>query len=394
MDIIELTRELISRANPEDPGDTRTIASFVTEYLDKGRGDVRQVEQGKHVSVVARKGSAQPTLALNGHLDVVGVTPGDWTSAPFEPDARGGYLYGRGSYDMKGGLAGLIRAFEQYEPDGIGLVLMAVADEESGGLHGTRSLLDDGVVRPDACIIGEPTGPDTSVVGRKGRMQIELTTHGEAAHGSEYPHRGDSAIEALANALTTTAPRLRMFAIDDAGWDEGVLQNTTGHDHHNEDGHDPETLKKLMHDVTVNVGLIDGGTAPNVVADEAQATLDIRYPPGADKDEIIDLLQRRLTDNNGITMNIERDKPPALLDRDEDIAQAVRACGVESVYSYASDDMAHFQAHDIPAIAYGPYRGADLHGVDEHVKMDDLRTLPDQYRDAMNQYQLRVQAAE
>lgn len=145
-------------------------------------------------------------FAFAGHLDV--VPPGDnWTSDPFEPTERGELLYGRGAVDMKSAIAAMVAAVAQV-PDEAGTISFIITgDEEGPALHGTRALIDwmeaEGI-RPDLCLVGEPTSVDRlgdmMKIGRRGSVNIWLSVEGQQGHVA-YPHLADNPIPRLVAML-------------------------------------------------------------------------------------------------------------------------------------------------------------------------------------------------
>ena len=146
---------------------------------------------------------ARPCLHLNGHLDVV-PAGGGWTCDPFGGDVRDGRIYGRGTADMKAGLAAAVYATEAIRRSGIELggtlEVSGTVDEESGGMAGVAWLAHRGVIaatRTDHVIIPEPFGVDRICVGHRGVFWAEIVTIGRVAHGS-MPSLGVSAIDPMA----------------------------------------------------------------------------------------------------------------------------------------------------------------------------------------------------
>ncbi len=176
---------------------------FETEYI-QGPGDDSQRPK---INVLGRRRGreARPALHLNGHFDV--VPPGEgWTVDPFGGEIRDGYLYGRGSADMKAGLAAAVFAAEAVRRAGIGLrgtvEISGTVDEESGGLAGVAHLAASGRVTSrttDYVIIPEPFSPGRICIGHRGVLWFRITARGRIAHGS-MPFLGTSAIDAAAEA--------------------------------------------------------------------------------------------------------------------------------------------------------------------------------------------------
>lgn len=179
---------------------------FICERID--RGGVR--------NLWAYHGSGGPVVCLAGHVDVVPSGPAErWTSAPFEPSERDGWLYGRGAADMKGAVAAMVTAAERLVADcpthpGM-LALLFTSDEEGEAVDGTAAVVDvlrqRGVVI-DACVIGEPTSDvrlgDTIKNGRRGSLSAVLRVRGEQCHIA-YPERGRNPINEALPALAELA---------------------------------------------------------------------------------------------------------------------------------------------------------------------------------------------
>jgi succinyl-diaminopimelate desuccinylase len=240
----------------ENPGGTEDdVAEVAMGILDDLDGSPRIVRgDAGRPSVVAGFGSAdRPALAWNGHLDV--VPAGDreaWRHPPFGAEIVQSRLIGRGAADMKGPIAAALAAVSAIRRSGVRLGgrldLHLAADEELAGLHGTKVLHERGHLDQDAAIVGEPTELNLALAQRGGAW-ITATARGTAAHGST-PHLGVSAITSMARFL------LRI---------EEIL---------------PDIEHPLVGRPTVNAALIDGGSAPNVVADRCVAEIDRRLIPG------------------------------------------------------------------------------------------------------------------
>src|SRR5688572_25792065 len=138
-------------------------------------------------------------FAFAGHLDV--VPPGEgWTSAPFSPERRGELLYGRGAVDMKGAIAAMVAAVAEIPRDAGTISFLITGDEEGPARFGTVALIDfalDMALRPDLCLVGEPTSVaqlgDTAKIGRRGSVNMWLSVKGAQGHVA-YPHLADNPI--------------------------------------------------------------------------------------------------------------------------------------------------------------------------------------------------------
>ena len=193
-------------------GERLLRGGFDVEYLE-AEGSAEHTRQHPRVNVVGtRDGTARgPVLHINGHFDVVPAGAG-WTVEPFAGVVRDGKLYGRGSCDMKAGLAAGFAAAEAIRRAGVSLPgtleISGTVDEESGGFAGVAWLARHGRVaawRTDYVIIPEPLGVDRICIGHRGVWWFEVILRGRIAHGS-MPFLGVSAIEhmgALLEAMRT-----------------------------------------------------------------------------------------------------------------------------------------------------------------------------------------------
>jgi acetylornithine deacetylase len=188
-DAVALTRALVAVDSrnpviaPGGPGEG-AVASLLAGVLAGWGFDVelQEVAPGRP-NVIARTGKrGGPALMFNGHLDVVGTE--GMVHPPFDPAVRDGRIYGRGSADMKGGIAAMCAAAARAaSATNAELVITAVIDEENESL-GTRALVDSGV-RADAAIVTEPTQL-AIMPAHRGFVWLEIELRGRAAHGSRY----------------------------------------------------------------------------------------------------------------------------------------------------------------------------------------------------------------
>lgn len=208
--VLEYTCELMSRASvtPNDVGCQQWMAEklealgFVCEHLRFGEVD----------NLWARRGTEAPLMVFAGHTDV--VPTGDakhWSSPPFEPQIRDGMLYGRGAADMKGSIAAMLVAIEEFvdaHADHSGsIALLITADEEGPAINGTVKvveLLQQRQEKIDYCLVGEPSSTDLvgDVIknGRRGSLGARLIVKGTQGHVA-YPHLADNPIHRVAPAL-------------------------------------------------------------------------------------------------------------------------------------------------------------------------------------------------
>jgi len=337
------------------------IAGWLADLLSHAGFDVQvdEVAPGRpNVVAVADGARPGPIRLLCGHTDTVGV---DGMSAPFAPSVRDGRLYGRGAQDMKGGLASMLAAAVAWlegSRTGAGRVVIGcVADEEYASL-GAEALARRWTA--DEAIIPEPTGMAIAIT-HKGFSCVDVVTHGRAAHGSR-PADGIDAVLLMGRVLA----RLESLDRD--------LQSRPPH---------PRLGTGSLH-----AGRIVGGSELSIYPARCSLQVERRTLPGEPLDVALTEVGRIL-DQLGksdpafradVTLLLAR--PPYAIDADHPLPVALRSIaasvGREAPMTGMSfwTDAALLGAAGTPTVLFGP-RGAGLHGVDEHVVIEDLDTCRD-----------------
>ena len=272
MDAVALTRELLRFDTVNPPGQERDCARMAGKLLQDAGFSVEyfEYEEGR-TSVIARAGGKEgkAPLCLTGHLDVVPLGTRPWSKDPFAGETDGGKLYGRGSSDMKAGIAAILLAalgFSKKLNNTAGIVLVLTAAEE-GGCVGSKHLaaLPKLMGKAGAIVVGEPTS-NYPMVGHKGSIKFHAAFKGVSAHGS-MPQLGVNAIYKAAKAIQ----KLEEFQF-------GVKQHP------------------VMGLPTMNVGTVEGGSGVNLVPDLAKIGVDIRTVPGTDHEVLLSRLKTLLED--------------------------------------------------------------------------------------------------
>ena len=260
MELVDLAKSLISFRTEVPPGDEEGCARYIYDTLADLRIDGTELyldrfEPGR-ANLVARLGPAEPGLLLGGHIDV--VPSGDqsaWSYPPFEGSVSGGRLYGRGSADMKTGLAAMLKAVEATSRSGSlrrGLVFVATAGEEVG-FEGLKSLLGRKLVSKGSArfgVLGEPTGL-RPVRAHRGSATFKVTFIGRSGHASK-PELGVNAIEKCAAFVDALS-----------AWIVSISKAT-----------DPDLGATIATPTIVN-----GGTKSNVIPGTCELTVDARWIP-------------------------------------------------------------------------------------------------------------------
>jgi len=266
---VELSKELVRMNTINPPGREEPCARHLGALLESAGFRVRYHAYGDdRVNLVASIGgeSTKPPLCLTGHIDTVPLGAAPWSVDPFAAETGDGKLYGRGTSDMKCGVAALTVAAlnsAKYLSSTPGLTLVITAGEETG-CEGAFHLYRDGVLdRAGAVVVAEPTS-NYPFVGHKGALWLKATARGVTAHGS-MPEKGVNAIYKAARAVT----KLEAFRFDNPS-------------------------HALMGQATLNVGTIRGGLNINSVPDAAEIAIDIRTVPTVDHGKLIQTLATQL----------------------------------------------------------------------------------------------------
>lgn len=362
-EIRDLAVDLVQAAGQNPPGDEGPTVDAVAKAC-AARGlavSTTEVEPGRSNLSAVLAGGTGPGLLLLGHTDVVPVG-GNWTSPPFGGEIRDGRLLGRGSADMKGGLAACVVALSALRRAGVTLTgpveLAALIDEEETG-KGIRAYLADGDRSGFAgCIVAEPTDLQT-IIATRGDSYLEITVAGRAAH-SGSPGDGLNAIYGAA-AVVSELER----------W-------------HGELGRQRHALVAAP---TWSVGQISGGTGTSTVPAECVIRADRRLLPGESGSTVLaDTTRRiealRLWDRGlGVAVEMTMQMPGFETPADHRLVvmaeQAVRDVGGPALplggWTAACDG--GFIARDagVPVVVLGPGSVAEqAHRADESVSLDDL----------------------
>jgi len=296
------------------------------------------------VVAVARGSGGGPTLLLNGHTDTVGL---GGPRGAAEPLVEGGRLYGRGSYDMKGGLAAAMLAVARVDSLRGDVVLTAVADEEVASV-GTEAVARS--LRADAAIVCEPT-EERVCVAHKGFVAFEIATRGRAAHGSR-PDLGIDAIARMGRVLVGVEALGRILAAGDP--------------------------HPLLGTGSVHASLIEGGQEYSSYPERCVLRGERRTVPGETVSEVEAELLALLGDLDGEARVIFSREPFEVGD-DERIVELVRRhSGAEVVGAPFWADSALLGGAGIPTVLYGP-RGEGAHAEEEWVELASVERCAEVY---------------
>jgi len=376
IDPVALTADLVRcpSVTPDEGGALVLLEDVLTE----GGFTCTRVDRGGISNLYARWGrqGANRTFGFNGHTDVVPL--GDeaaWTMPPFGAEIKDGYLYGRGSTDMKSGVAAFAAAaidfVNETPPDGA-VVLAITGDEEGDAFDGTAALLDwmaDNNEAMTVCLVGEPTCPDVMgeamKIGRRGSMTAFFTITGEQGHAA-YPHRAKNPMPAMARLMDVLSSR--------------VLDEGTDH-------FDPSALQVLTIDT--------GNPATNVIPAQTKACVNIRFNDTHNSSELSAWMQQE-ADKVAAAFDVRIEirvkvsgesfvTPPGPLS--DLIGNAVEAeTGRKPALSTSggTSDARFVKAH-CPVVEFGLV-GKTMHQVDERVLVEQIGQLKTIYKRILTDY--------
>jgi acetylornithine deacetylase/succinyl-diaminopimelate desuccinylase family protein len=362
-ELVDLTIRLVQTPTENPPGNEKEAAQLLKPLLSEMGFKIKTVLSPKgrwNLLAEKRWGKGGRRLIFNGHLDVVPAgNPSQWKYPPFQGKLHRGRIYGRGSSDMKSGIASFIHALSTIERSKIPLhqgavILHLVSDEESHGHQGMGFLTQRERIQGDAALVGEPTDLQP-VIGQKGALWLRIFTIGRSAHGSR-PDLGVNAVEKMVNLIE----RLRIIPL--------------------------EKEHLLLGKPTLNIGTIQGGTKVNVVPESCEIEVDRRMLPGEKKEEVLgeikEMLDSLQSQDPFFQYRMEEIDfaEPSEVDPDEEIVKI----GVEAIenvtgrkpslrgFSGFTDSRFYVNRCHIPTLIFGPGGVDQSHTMDESVEVDAL----------------------
>lgn len=373
---VNLLTRMIQLKTVNEPGDEKPLAELLAKEMASFGMEVEVIDLGNNranVTGILRGTGDNKALLLNGHLDT--VPPGDveWEYGPYSGDVVDGKIYGRGSADMKGGVAGMIMAAKAIKQAGIelkgDLIISGVAGEEIDSVGAFDFLNKGGLKDVGAIVIGEPT--DCGIyVAEKGAFWVEATAYGQTAHGA-FPHKGKNAIIYM-NALMNKLIEYK-FQYEE---------------------------NQLLGSPTMNISTITGGVKTNVVPDKCTISIDMRTVPGMNHDDIIKdfegIIKELETEIDGFTADLKIannrpavetavDHPFVKLAQEivkEEFDKKIEAEGV----NFYTDAAVFLPATNLPAVIYGPGRSDMAHQPNEHISIASLMEATQFYAAIIEKY--------
>jgi len=368
----EFLRKLIQAETTVEKGEL-AAAQIISDELGRSGIDCRidnWDQKRANITAQVKSSGSKAALLFVCHLDVVGPGQADWAHPPFAAVESDGKIYGRGSADMKGGIAAIATAIRQVVDTGTRLqgdiILLCAAGEETDSC-GVRRFMHERswLSEPAGIIIPEPT--DFAVVtAHRGMIWLKVTTRGKAAHSSA-PELGINAISSMKDFLD----ELDKYKPFDYAQDRIDVQP-----------------HPLLGSCSMSVNTISGGKALNVVPDQCTIGIDIRTLPGQNHEEIVNDFKR-------IFANLKRRFPT--FNAEVSIDRAVEAIETDSECTFVREfcaavganetkavgfttDAPHLRPLGAPILIFGPGKPELCHKPDEYIDISDVEKAVDHYK--------------
>jgi succinyl-diaminopimelate desuccinylase len=358
---IPILIELIKLNTENPPGKTTEILSWITKWAEneKINSSIQEYEKNKG-NIVLKIGEAEKSILVCGHLDTVPLgDDNNWDYDPLGAEINDGYIYGRGSADMKGGVAAILGALKTLktrlkENDmKYSIIFLGTSDEEVG-LGGAIASLKLGILKGcEFLIIPEPTGNQVGIA-EKGVLWISVKSKGKAAHGST-PLKGINAIEELVKLF----PLLHELV--------------------------PTDRNEILGKSTLNIGVILGGKSANVVPEEAIIHCDYRLVPPYQPNEFFSEVKKELTratQNSPAQFTYELKQTMSAIQtsvQNEFVKKFIEKSGNQSILglNYGTDGafLVENAPKELPFVIFGPGDPKMIHGANERVKSADVQAV-------------------
>ncbi len=361
---VELTQSLVQIDTVNPPGNEHSVCQLIQGLLEPAGFDVVIHNFGPgRSSLVARLPATQPRhapIVFSGHADTVPLGGAHWVAEPFGGVIKDGRIYGRGSSDMKSGIAAAVMAALALaeEPTCYADIVIVVAAAEETGSEGVVALAADGEALGECglLVVAEPTD-NRPMLGHKGALWAELQFWGVTAHGA-MPNHGDNAVYKACEAVQ----RLRSSDFFHAS-------------------------HPVMGDATLNVGYLHGGDNLNSVPDSARLGLDMRTLPEQNHRQLLAQI-RELIGDEGVVINPLVDLPAVYTDPTHPSIQLAFGLASEHFGQTSEAATAHFFTDasvltgyygGVPTLIMGPGPMHMAHQTDEDCDVDAIRACTDYF---------------
>ncbi|MFX1515984.1 MAG: M20 family metallopeptidase [Promethearchaeota archaeon] len=358
-DCLSILKELIGLNSENPPGNTRQIIEWIQNWAEiNGIPSTVQWYEEDQGNIILTLGGAEKSIILCGHLDTVPIGDrNNWNYDPLGAEEDDGYIYGRGSADMKGGVSACLGALKSLKDSitdidkmAYRLIFIGTSDEEVG-LGGAKAVMKLGTMNnADFLIVTEPTALKVGIA-EKGVLWFRVQSFGKAAHGST-PEKGINAIEELAQLF----PLLHK--------------------------HLPTVSDPILGQSTLNIGKFKGGKSANVVPEEAEVHCDYRLVPPISPENFAQKLSQ-IIQNHGKTSlanfstEIDQVMHPVSNSHENKYIQLLMKesnCQIPIGLNYGTDAavLVTEAPHHVPFAIYGPGDPKTIHCANERVSITEV----------------------
>lgn len=414
---VEFLRELIQADSYNPPGNEKNVALIIEKYLKNENIDCEIFSFGENrANLIAYLNDdfSKKNLLYNGHMDVVpSGSINEWKYPPLSAFIKRKKIFGRGTADMKGGLAGMVIALKILRKLDINLsgdlILNAVADEETGGKFGTKWCLDNKLkpIKCDFAIVGETSNykplSHAIILGEKGRVQLKIIAKGVSGHAS-VPFLGKNAIYMMSDfiqsldKLDDLIPKIRPpISLQKL---KTLISASFPNQESFERVYNEQPLlsnvSKALTQFTKILTMIKAGIKENVIPDHCEAIMDFRLLPGQTKEMILDALKKLineigyevkdepkgLSDEPYFNLEVEGASEPSYWndwENSKDLKNfydIVEKCYNKKPFYFllpASADASILRNTNYcrNSIIFGPGVGTTAHSIDEYIEIED-----------------------
>ena len=371
--MVELLRRMVKVNTVNPPGDEQELAELICDFIsDQGlECQLHQVDENRSNIVVILRGkdSTLKKLYFSGHLDTVPIGEQPWTVNPFGAEIKDGRIFGRGTTDMKGGVAALLETMlilkESQFPLEQDVIFIGTIGEEVDCL-GARTAVERGLIEnPGAILIAEPSSLDL-YEAHKGALWLEIRTYGKTAHGS-MPEEGINAIDSMMYILNELQ-KLKLDDVDD-----------------------------LLGMMSSSINVINGGVATNVVPDYCTLNLDYRTVTASQNQIILNKIESIIASLSDANVGFESDYvvlqnlEPLTNENENALITKLRQMNQKSNQNrsakYYTDGSVYRTHFDGPILICGAGDPTLAHQPDESISINDLEKSVELYLQLVGIYQ-------
>ena len=367
-DLLKKLVQVPSTITDGELGTANVMAEFFAAHGINARID-NWLDSRANIIVHIKSAGQKPALLFAAHLDVVPPGGAEWKYPPFEAIEAGGRVYGRGSADMKAGIAAIAAAICEIEADKTelkgDLIFAATAGEETDSCGAKRFVAQNSSDLPAIAGIVIPEPTDFNIVTtHRGMLWLKIITKGKTAHGS-MPHLGVNAITSM-----------------------NTLQNRLG------DLQLPHIEHPRLGGCSMSINEIHGGNATNVIADECTIKIDIRTVPGQSHQEIIADFQKILDELKTSAENFDAElsavRSVEAMETSDSCDFLKAFCEVTGIAETTAvgfgTDGPFFKALNAPVVIFGPGKPDVCHKPDEYIDLADLETAKEYYKNIILEF--------